>query len=229
MMTVPDKTKRCGATLGPADEQCCSYFGHPGKHLIRNEARCQSTERGRQDGRRCCWVNEHGGSHEFYDTGEPYIAPSKTRCKVSRGDHGPRCNLDHGHGGSHVYLAETIQQTQVAVNSTTADTARGDFVKADAQKRPLDLLPFVAVEEVAEVLAYGARKYAPNNWRKVDKRSRYFAAALRHLFAYAKGEDRDPESGLRHLAHAACSVLFLLEADVSNLGEDDRHSKQEQT
>ncbi len=96
------------------------------------------------------------------------------------------------------------------------------LVKHDAGKLPLDLLPFVAVEEVAAVLEFGARKYERHGWRNVDKRSRYFAATLRHLFAYVRGEDRDPESGLRHLAHAACSLLFLLEADVSGLGQDDR-------
>lgn len=221
--------ERCDRLFGMfSDEQCCGYEGHAGVHLLRNEVRCQSTELGRQDGRRCWRLTGHSGDHEFYDPCEPYIAPPETRCKVSRGDHGPRCNLDHGHSGPHVFLAGTTQQTQQAVNSTTADESGPAFVKADAQKRPLDLLPFVAVEEVAEVLAFGRKKYRAHGWRSVDKRSRYFAAALRHLFAYAKGEDRDPESGLRHLAHAACSVLFLLEADVSNLGEDDRHSKQEQ-
>lgn len=87
--------------------------------------------------------------------------------------------------------------------------------KNDDDKLRLDLLPFAAVNHVALVLTYGAEKYAPYNWRKVEGwRWRYFAAALRHLTAWWLGEKNDPESGLPHLAHAACCVLFLLELDT---------------
>ena len=86
--------------------------------------------------------------------------------------------------------------------------------KHDAEKIRLDLLPPTALERVGEVLTYGAKKYAPENWRKVpDYRRRYTAAALRHLLAWMKGEPRDLESGLPHLAHAACCLLFILDLD----------------
>lgn len=91
-------------------------------------------------------------------------------------------------------------------------------LKLDQEKVRLDLLPFVGVLAVGEVLTYGAKKYAPNNWRKVDDwRARYFAAALRHLVAYGRGEKVDPESGLPHLAHAACSLLFMLEMEQAEV------------
>jgi hypothetical protein len=84
--------------------------------------------------------------------------------------------------------------------------------KGDAGKVRLDLLPFAALEDVARVLEYGAKKYSPQGWRHVaDGHDRYVAAALRHLHAYAGGEATDRESGLSHLAHAACSILFALE------------------
>ena len=84
--------------------------------------------------------------------------------------------------------------------------------KGDAGKVRLDLLPFAALEDVARVLEYGAKKYQPQGWRAVaDGHDRYVAAALRHLHAYAGGERMDRESGLSHLAHAACSLLFALE------------------
>ena len=84
--------------------------------------------------------------------------------------------------------------------------------KGDAGKVRLDLLPFAALEDVARVLEYGAAKYQPQGWRAVaDGHDRYVAAALRHLHAYAGGEVSDRESGLSHLAHAACSILFALE------------------
>lgn len=83
--------------------------------------------------------------------------------------------------------------------------------KDDEGKARLDLLPFAALEEVGRVLAYGARKYGEDSWRQVRPARRYLGAALRHLSAWARGEEVDIESGLPHLAHAACSVLFLIE------------------
>jgi hypothetical protein len=87
--------------------------------------------------------------------------------------------------------------------------------KHDQGKARYDLLPFKALEEVVLVLTFGANKYAPDGWRQVpNHKPRYFAACLRHLVAwFFKGEIRDPESGLHHLAHAACCVLFMLELD----------------
>jgi hypothetical protein len=101
-------------------------------------------------------------------------------------------------------------------------TADGEFVKYDKEKNPLHLLPTVALEKVGEVLAFGARKYAPNGWRNVDKRSRYFSALLRHAFQWWRGEVTDSETGLPHLSHLACCALFLSESELLGYGEDDR-------
>ena len=91
------------------------------------------------------------------------------------------------------------------------------FTKYDSKKLRLSLLPFKAVEEIAEELQYGSEKYDDDNWRKCDDLSRYQDAALRHLFAAFQGERLDSESGKTHLAHAACCVMFLMELD----GEPD--------
>lgn len=85
-------------------------------------------------------------------------------------------------------------------------------LKNDAGKTRFDLLPPRALWAVADVITFGATKYGPDNWRGVE-RQRWFAAAMRHLWAWMLGEKRDPESGLPHLAHAACSILFLLDID----------------
>ncbi len=93
--------------------------------------------------------------------------------------------------------------------------AANDGVKLDAGKPMWDLLPWHATARVVDVLTFGAKKYAPNNWRHVpNARARYLAASLRHLTAYARGEDLDSDSGLPHLAHVACCVMFLLELEV---------------
>lgn len=95
-------------------------------------------------------------------------------------------------------------------------------VKADAGKPRTDLLPFDALLEVAEVLDYGAKKYAERNWEKGLAWGRLVGAALRHLWAWCGGEERDPESGHRHLAHFACCALMLLASVKRGVGVDDR-------
>ena len=87
--------------------------------------------------------------------------------------------------------------------------------KDDAAKLRYDLVPPIALELIAEVLTYGAKKYAPENWRNVEEpERRYIAAAMRHIEAYRKGERIDQESGHPHLAHAACCLMFIMEVDA---------------
>lgn len=84
-------------------------------------------------------------------------------------------------------------------------------MKADDGKPRWDLLPMAQVGHVVDVLTFGARKYVPDAWKVVPGgQSRYYAAAMRHLAAWHSGEAADPESGLPHLAHAACCILYLL-------------------
>ena len=94
--------------------------------------------------------------------------------------------------------------------------------KHDQGKLRYDLIPPIALEQVVEVLTFGANKYRANDWRKGFEYSRLFAATLRHLFAWWKRSGTDPETGLSHLAHAACCLLFLLESEELELGKDDR-------
>jgi Domain of unknown function (DUF5664) len=94
-------------------------------------------------------------------------------------------------------------------------------VKHDARKPRFSLLPTRAVADVVAVLEYGARKYAPGNWMIVpDARTRYFDAAQRHLLSWWDGERIDPESGLPHLAHATCCLLFLAWFDSRSMERD---------
>jgi hypothetical protein len=94
--------------------------------------------------------------------------------------------------------------------------------KDDSEKNRVDLLPFDALEEVAKVLTFGARKYADRNWEKGMGWMRIFGGVMRHTWAWCRGENTDPESGLPHLAHAACDVLFLLTYELRKIGTDDR-------
>jgi hypothetical protein len=84
-------------------------------------------------------------------------------------------------------------------------------VKYDADKLRYDLVPTYALKDIVAVLTHGAKKYAPDNWRKVDDlENRYFAAAMRHMEAWRQGTEMDEESGLPHLAHAATCLIYLL-------------------
>ena len=86
--------------------------------------------------------------------------------------------------------------------------------KDDSGKLRWSLMPWDAAQQIMDVLEFGARKYAENNWQRVPgARQRYFDAAMRHLIAWWQGERNDPESGLHHLAHCACCVLFLIWLD----------------
>lgn len=89
-----------------------------------------------------------------------------------------------------------------------ADTA----VKHDSDKTDWSLMPFEAIEEINKVLEFGAKKYEAHNWKRGGgfKYTRILNSLLRHIFAYIRGEDNDPESGLSHLAHAGCNIVFLL-------------------
>jgi len=95
--------------------------------------------------------------------------------------------------------------------------------KYDTGKLPWHLMSVCATEEMLRVLQFGESKYNAHNWRKGFKWSRLISAAARHLFAYARGEDRDPETGLLHTAHLMCCALFLTEHALRQLGEDDRY------
>lgn len=96
-------------------------------------------------------------------------------------------------------------------------------IKHDQAKPSMQLLPTASLQAIAEVLDFGAKKYAAHNWRKGMDWSRLLGAAMRHLTSFNDGEDKDPESGLSHLAHLGCCVLFLLEYEKKGLGTDDRY------
>lgn len=95
-------------------------------------------------------------------------------------------------------------------------------VKHDSSKVRTDLLPPDALWAVSEVMTDGAAKYGDRNWERGMAWGRLLGASLRHLFAWAMGENLDRETGRPHLAHAACCVLFLLSYQLRGIGVDDR-------
>lgn len=104
-----------------------------------------------------------------------------------------------------------------------SEDRRNAAIRFDQEKPMFHLLPWDAVGEVVKVFTFGAKKYGDHNWKKGFKYSRCLNSLLRHITAWASGENVDPESGLNHLAHAACNCLFLIYFQLhTSIGEDDR-------
>ena len=98
---------------------------------------------------------------------------------------------------------------QPCVDKVRTESSGG--LKFDSGKLRYDLVPPATIKAIAEILTFGADKYAPNSWQTVtDGETRYIAALMRHFEAYRAGEDFDLESGKSHLAHCLCNLAFLL-------------------
>jgi hypothetical protein len=103
------------------------------------------------------------------------------------------------------------------INMDEEDNMAGK--KHDQGKLRYDLYPVKAYEGCTAVLTFGAKKYTPHGWKTVpDPVNRYYAALIRHLNAQkeyiengGKGLSLDEESGLPHLDHAQCCLVFLRE------------------
>jgi hypothetical protein len=142
----------------------------------------------------------------FYERSDIHVDPCKSCCEAA----------DDGEGSYTKWVAVDVFKNIDNHGEAMAERVTG--VKYDNDKPQWSLLPFKALKEVVDVLTYGAKKYAPDNWKKVpNAKQRYIDAGFRHFTAYAAGEKLDPETGKSHLAHALCCLLYLLAFEI---GED---------
>lgn len=92
-----------------------------------------------------------------------------------------------------------------------------------AKKAPTRFVPQALVLEAAAVMATGAVKYGPFNWREQPVSAVTYAEAIqRHLSAWVEGQDNAEDSGLNHIAHIAASCGILLDAAANGTLLDDR-------
>ncbi len=101
-------------------------------------------------------------------------------------------------------------------------TEKGSGARFNGGKPDYSLIPLCTLEDEAKVWAYGKQKYAAWNWAKGMPWSVPLACLLRHMAAWQRGEELDPESGLPHLAHAMCNLRMLTLYSKTYTEGDDR-------
>lgn len=85
------------------------------------------------------------------------------------------------------------------------------------------LVDFDALEDMVKVLEFGAEKYDDHNWKKGLNTTQVCESLMRHLTAYLRGEDKDPESGVSHIGHIQCNAMFLSYMEKFKKDFDDRY------
>lgn len=130
-----------------------------------------------------------------------------------------------------------IKELGNAKHYVQIDDERGDWydhtlirknnvaVKHDNAKNRLELIPVSGIEGIGRAMTFGASKYSAHNWANGFGWSRLVGSCLRHLFAWSRGEDKDPESGLSHLDHAGACIVMLIAHESEKLGTDDRRKQ----
>lgn len=89
------------------------------------------------------------------------------------------------------------------------------------------ILAMPGLDDIARVGEYGFKKYGDRwNYRKGMPWTKLLGSCSRHLAAFIRGQNRDSESGLPHLAHLAYDCLMLLEYPGVHDALDDRSKKE---
>ena len=93
------------------------------------------------------------------------------------------------------------------------------FAKDTKGKAKISLVPMQILTDVAEVRAYGVKKYGSvDSWKEVPIED-YRDALLRHIIEYIKDPNSvDKESGIKHYKHIACNLAFICEMENTEDG-----------
>lgn len=87
--------------------------------------------------------------------------------------------------------------------------SKGEGLRYNEGKLRYDLINPSAIEGLARVFSFGAKKYSERNWEKGMAWSKVIASLKRHLAAIEKGEDYDIESGELHANHLQWNAHVL--------------------
>lgn len=122
-----------------------------------------------------------------------------------------------------VIIGESVQtndatpaSTEVRVTDPTTGGQKGDKLCR------MDLIPAGPLWELGVHYGVGARKYDDNQWMNGYKWHLSFAAALRHMWQFWRGEDIDSETGSKHVIAAAWHCMTLAWFMDHRRSHDDR-------
>jgi hypothetical protein len=97
-----------------------------------------------------------------------------------------------------------------------------EFKKYDHGKPRVSLIPPDSIIGLAYALTHGANKYGAHNWCNGPDWSRYLDALMRHVVAFAAGQDIDEDSGLPTIDHVQACAAILSALQKRKIGRDDR-------
>lgn len=106
-------------------------------------------------------------------------------------------------------MRDQIKDEWVNDLKTIRAAAKEQAERYNRGKPEYSLIALDCLQDCAKVLAFGAKKYSRNNWRKGMDQTTILDSLLRHIAALQSGETVDPESGLPHIGHIQCNAMFL--------------------
>lgn len=121
-------------------------------------------------------------------------------------------------GLTYAHDNEFFQAYNVEVSSGDAETVTNDQGgRQSYQPGAFELLPPIAVTEVAKVLEHGATKYEAWNWTLIPSHM-HLRSAMGHLFSFVAGDLTEGNDRFNHLTHAATRILFAVEMYARETG-----------
>lgn len=83
-------------------------------------------------------------------------------------------------------------------------------LRYNSDKTRWSLIPSEVISELADHYTRGAKKYFDENWRNGLSFNDTYDCAMRHIHAWKMGEERDEETGSRHLIAAIWNLVALV-------------------
>jgi len=115
-----------------------------------------------------------------------------------------------------------FQPYNVEVSSADAQTVTNDQGgRQSYQPGAFELLPPIALTEVAKVLEHGAAKYEAWNWTAIPS-NMHLRSCMGHLFSFIAGDTTEGGDRYNHLTHAATRLLFAVEMYARETGRFDK-------
>lgn len=105
------------------------------------------------------------------------------------------------------YSGSSLPDREPKPDPTTPAPKGG--LRYNSGKPRLALVDGDAIVELAEVLTFGAKKYAAHNWREGMSFEDTVSSMERHIARIKNGEWSDQESMRLHAAHVMCNAMFL--------------------